>query len=329
MGGDFNIPLNPLTDTSNGSTSIRYRTLKSIKNLLHSLKLIDSWRFLNPTGRDYTFYARLDYLFITQNDLHTLTEAYIGTQSISDHAPIALTKDLTKQTQKSQIWRLNSSILSDPTYVQDLKDSLRDFFDRNTTPGMDPITLWEAHKCTIRGELISIGSKRKKQRAKETSRLINRIHYLETLHKQSLSTSTASELLDTRKSLQNLFDTKAKRFLFFKKKIYYEGGNKPGKTLARALRTHTHSTNISGIKRANGSLDVSTEDIAKHFHEYYTNLYNLPPQHTLPGLTGDRPQIIREYLVKSGLPSLEDVEANTLECPIDTSEIKLAIKNLK
>lgn len=29
LGGDFNIPLNPLTDTSNGTTSIRYKILKT------------------------------------------------------------------------------------------------------------------------------------------------------------------------------------------------------------------------------------------------------------------------------------------------------------
>lgn len=109
LGGDFNIPLNPLTDTSTGSTSIRYKTLKGIKSLLHSLQLIDSWRFLNTDGQDYTFYsaphekyARLDYLFIAQNDLPTLSDACIGSQSISDHAPVAVTLDLTKLPPKAQ-----------------------------------------------------------------------------------------------------------------------------------------------------------------------------------------------------------------------------------
>lgn len=59
LGGDFNIPLNPLTDTSNGNTSIRYRTLKGIKNRLQSLRLIDSWRFPKPNGRDYRFIQAL------------------------------------------------------------------------------------------------------------------------------------------------------------------------------------------------------------------------------------------------------------------------------
>lgn len=131
LGGDFNIPLNPLTDTSNGNTNIRYQTLKGIKSLLHKLGLVDSWRFLNPQGRDYTFYSaphkkytRIDYLFITQKDLPVLTEACIGTQSFSDHAPVAVTLDLTRAPKKTQIWRLNSSILSDPTHLPKLKEAL-------------------------------------------------------------------------------------------------------------------------------------------------------------------------------------------------------------
>lgn len=144
----------------------------------------------------------------------------------------------------------------------------------------------------MRGELISIGSRWKKQREKEIKHLIECIHNLESLHKQSLSVKSATGLLNARKTLQQILDTKAKRFLFFKKKIYYEEGNKPGRTLAKALRVHTHSNNIMGIKRANGSLVVSMEAIAKHFHAFYTDLYNLPQQHRLPGMTGDRSQII-------------------------------------
>lgn len=47
-GGDFNVPLNPLVDTSSGKSCVTYKVLNKIKTLLHSLQLIDSWRFLHP-----------------------------------------------------------------------------------------------------------------------------------------------------------------------------------------------------------------------------------------------------------------------------------------
>lgn len=76
----------------------------------------------------------------------------------------------------------------------------------------------EAHKCSIRGELIKMGCQRKRHREKELTKLTDKILEVETLHKQSLTTQTATELLETRKTLQQTLDATTKRFLFFKKK---------------------------------------------------------------------------------------------------------------
>ena len=140
---------------------------------------------------------------------------------------------------------------------------------------------------------------------------------------------TASELLDARKALQRILDDRAKRFLFFRKKIYYESGNKTGKYLAKALREHIHSNTILGIKGANNKLDVSNEAIAEHFHSYYKALYNLPQQHRPPGMVGNRSQVIQDFLIKSGLPILDTTDTGVLEDKITPSEIQEVIKKLK
>lgn len=97
--------------------------------------------------------------------------------------------------------------------------------------------VWEAHNCTIRGEIIKMGSLYKREREKDITTLTDKIRHLENLHKQSLSTHSATEHLKHRKALQQPFDEKSRRLLFFKKQIYYKSGNKPGKLLARALKT--------------------------------------------------------------------------------------------
>lgn len=81
LGGDFNVSLNSLQDTSNGAFSLPYKALRSIKSQLQDLLLHDSWRTLNPNGRDFTFfsnphqwYSRIDYLFISQKDLSYISE---------------------------------------------------------------------------------------------------------------------------------------------------------------------------------------------------------------------------------------------------------------
>lgn len=239
MGGDFNVPLNPTIDSSTGKSCIKYRALKNIKKHLNSLQLVDTWRFLHPNTRDFTFhsiphdrYSRIDHIFISQRDLQMVKGAHIGIQTISDHAPTSLVVDLMHNTPKTNTWRLNSSLLTDPESLPRIREAISDFFSHNNTPDMDPMMIWEAHKCTIRGELIRLGAQRKKQQEKELRDLINRIHSLEALHKQSLAIQTATELLEARKKLQELLLTKTRRSLFFKKRVYYESGDKTGRFLA-------------------------------------------------------------------------------------------------
>lgn len=111
--------------------------------------------------------------------------------------------------------------------------------------------------------------------------LTDMILKLESQHKQSLTERLAADLLDTRKTLQQIMTATSKRFLFFKKKIYYEYGDKTGTFLARALKSPRYKNTILGIKNKEGKLDVVDDLIAKHFHEYYTTLYNLPRQQTI------------------------------------------------
>lgn len=74
LGGDLNVPLCPLLDTSTGTSSLPYRALHQLKLSIQSLLLHDTWRTLRPQEKDFTFfsiphkkYSRLDYLFLTQN----------------------------------------------------------------------------------------------------------------------------------------------------------------------------------------------------------------------------------------------------------------------
>lgn len=49
--------LNPVEDTSTGLSSISLSTRNGITQILHRNQLIDIWRLLHPTEKDYTFYS--------------------------------------------------------------------------------------------------------------------------------------------------------------------------------------------------------------------------------------------------------------------------------
>lgn len=87
VGGDFNIPLNPLLDTSSGTSCISYKVLKRIK--MFTPFPFTSWHPESPTSEGqifyflltpHTHYSQTDYIFISQKDIPNLRDAKIGIQ---------------------------------------------------------------------------------------------------------------------------------------------------------------------------------------------------------------------------------------------------------
>lgn len=109
LGGDFNIPLIPSSDTSSGHSSVPPTHRKCIANSLHKAQLVDVWRLQHSGERDYTFYSqthklysRIDYFLIPHNQLHSVVDSSIGLITWSDHAPITLTYTLTGHPRLGQ-----------------------------------------------------------------------------------------------------------------------------------------------------------------------------------------------------------------------------------
>lgn len=60
-----------------------------------------------------------------------------------------------------------------------LSDSLSHYFADNDTADVAPATVWAAHKCVIRGEIISLMAKRHNLRKAHITELSNRVKTLE------------------------------------------------------------------------------------------------------------------------------------------------------
>lgn len=162
LGGDFNIPLNPILDTSNGTSTLPYRSLKQIKLQLQGLMLHDVWRTLNPQEKYFTYfsplhqkYSKIDYFFFSQSDLQLLGKTTIEPMILSDHHPITMSLIFPEKILETKSWRLNTSILKDPIYIQNFNSCLEDYFTQNDNHETSLLNQWEAHKCVIRGEFIA------------------------------------------------------------------------------------------------------------------------------------------------------------------------------
>lgn len=187
LGGD--IPLDPLLDTSTGTSSLPYRALGQIKLSIQNLLLHDTWRMLRPQEKDFTFfsaphnrYSRLDYFFLTQHDLPFLTKTTIEPITLSDHHPISITLTLPDKFTFSQIWRLDPTILTNKTHTTELSKCLDNYFSENNTPDTSSVTQWEAHKCVIQGKLISMMARIKRERQTRLMDLFIKLKTRKTQH---------------------------------------------------------------------------------------------------------------------------------------------------
>lgn len=332
VGTDLNCTLNPLLDTSDKKSHLPQTTIRAIQKRLDSLQLVDTWRLTHPDGRDYTFfsnaknkYSRIDYILVTQRDLDRIIASSIGNIEMSDHAPTSLSLDMSGFYKKNHSWRLNPFLLRDQNTIKEIQTHLNQYFETNDTQETDPMTLWEAHKCTLRGHLISLGARRKKETNKKIDELHQTIRKLENAHKTSLKEATLQQLTQARKELISTLNQYHRRNLALKQGIYYEGGNKCGKILSKALKLKAQLHNIRLIKDNKGKTFQKPEEIVDQFKKYYEALYNLP---TPPSATSHN-QNMKEYLESSGMPKLSNEAIDTLEKPLTPEEFQLAIKQLK
>ncbi|XP_077341175.1 uncharacterized protein LOC143986639 [Lithobates pipiens] len=336
LGGDFNVVLQPLLDSSSGTSSLPYSSLRQVRTLLQALALHDAWRTLHPSTKDYTFfstphnrYSRLDYLFLSQRDLPLLQSARIEPLLLADHHPISMLLTFPIQHNTTKIWRLDASLLSSETDINAISSSLNHYFQENMVPGISPITVWEAHKCTIRGKFIELAALRKKANQARISDLVHKIQQLERAHKHSLAQATLQDLTETRKLLQEALNRKTHRKFILTQKLFYEQGNKNGRLLAQAIRTKRISTTVHTIKDPGGTAHTSSADIASQFETYYKSLYNLHSPSSTHSTQRHREMLLTDFLEKYSPGKISDELASELDNPISDLELRQAIKQLK
>lgn len=147
-GGDMNIRLSKMeSSTSNlGSNKLM---VKKINSIMKEIGIIDVWRELNPTGRDYTYfsapqstYSRIDYFFTFKRERCRIRSCDIETIDLSDHSPIVMTIKISNNP-KTTLWKLNSSLLNNPQLKADLGKEIEYYFNENNNGEVPSPTVWE------------------------------------------------------------------------------------------------------------------------------------------------------------------------------------------
>lgn len=63
LSGDYNLVMDPVLDRSSHSTSKLTKSAQTVRAFIDTHKLIDPWRFKNPSKREYSFFSSVHKSF--------------------------------------------------------------------------------------------------------------------------------------------------------------------------------------------------------------------------------------------------------------------------
>lgn len=139
LGGDLNMSPDPSLDTSHTRSPHSFAFLKHFRKTIQSHLLLDCWRVLHPSDRDFSYYSkvhdvytRIDHIYVDRATLEFLQEASIGNITISDHVPVNVTLTLPSGGHRTWTWRMNSNLLDDEVVVKSVSDTLTHYFRENS-----------------------------------------------------------------------------------------------------------------------------------------------------------------------------------------------------
>ncbi len=115
-------------------------------------------------------------------------------------------------------WRFNISLLSNQTFITNLKEYIKEFLEINMPSDVDPQILWEITKCAIRGFCISFSSTLAKVKTHQFTQLENKIH---SLQKQRFTEQQATQLSSLKEEYDLLSHSKVKFILHRTRQKYY------------------------------------------------------------------------------------------------------------
>ena len=280
IGGDWNSAMCGEMD-KNGGRKLTGQTISDdMKTLITNFDLIDIWRVQNPTTKRYTFrqkrpliQTRLDYFLISKYASDMVNQSRILASFCSDHSCVSLNLSTIEKSNKGNgLWKYNSSLNSDNTYVEAMKLLLNEW--NNQYDGIENKHLkWDLIKYEIRNYTRKYGSKRKKDLNQEIVYLNNELTQLEIDLGLTPSEELQTEYETKRERLKEIEEERAKGAIIRSRVKWLEEGEKPTKYFFNLEKSNYSKKHIRKLHLENGQSVTNDKEILNEACIFYSDLY--------------------------------------------------------
>ena len=207
-------------------------------------------------------------------------------------------------------WKLNTSLLSEMRYVQEIKTAIESTVNQyKDDTSVNPALLWEMVKLKVREKSISTYKNVTTRKCKEI--LEREISLLEK-HLDNSNDSNpsyhivAEKIFTLKKDLENIFEYRTKGAIIRSKSQWYNEGEKNSAYFLNLEKRHCKQGTIHQLKINDTDFVTSDRDILSECTAFYKNLY-----------TSKNPDSFQStFLSEVNFTSLTDEEKTIYEGPL-------------
>ena len=323
LGGDFNHTESNSLDRNENSCDAKDISSTAYKSLKEKFDLHDIWRDLHPKTKKFTYLdkSRLDKFLVSDNSANYVQSIKIIHSGIkTDHKSVAMNLNIEKNKKGPGNWKLNTSILKDKTYVQNIKLLIMKV--KTDYAFLSKQMIWEM--CKVKIKEYTIGYCINKQTIKRN--IMKELEIQIEQKEQKLTESNYKHKIQLERdtlvnNLHNFVEEQKNGAKIRSRAKWVEEGERCSKYFYSLEKKNYSNNTIKQLKKENGTFTSNNKEILEEEYAFYKNLYK----------ADDIPkEDIKTYLRDTGnINILYEHEANTLEGIISETECQNALRNMK
>ena len=222
----------------------------------------------------------VDFFLVSESLTCDITHSDIVPGFKTDHSMITLTISLHSNPRGNGFWKLNTSLLSEISYIEQVKITIQQTADEyKEDDSVNPALLWEMIKLKVREKSVSYTASKKVATQKRENQVEREIAALEKILDTTDSTALlyhiAAEKIDILKGdLEKILEYRTKGAIIRSKSRWYNEGEKNSRYFLNLEKRHFKQGTISQIKINDDEFITTDKAILSECVSFYKNMYS-------------------------------------------------------
>ncbi len=256
------------------------RSTSSLNDVMVRFNLIDLWRFVNPSSKEFTYIdpscnmrnSRIDLLLCSDTFKSECTESVICQAPTPDHKAVSMVITQRLKERGKGYWKLNNSFLDHKDYQLGITSVYEEVITEYGQHVCNTI-LWEYFKLRVKQFSIEYGIAQAQLFKDKCKDLESKLDQLDKKLTDTLDDSVLNERKVVKEQLNEAYHSKSKGYQIRSRAKWVEEGEKSTKYFLNLEKSRQASNCINSLKDCNGKYKHSDIDILRIAKNFYSELY--------------------------------------------------------